>query len=286
MSSVIDALRSIDLWYAAAALALYVLGVFAATARWRLILAGLGQRVPLPDAFLAYLAGVFVNNVTPASRLGGEACRIAAIGLRNRVPVSPATVSAVYDRLAELPPVAALVLCGVPALASAGVRVRDPLAAILIAAGVGGGGYVAARHLLRQTKRWKALRELVAGSRVDRGTAALAVACATVVWAQDVVRLMTVAAAFGVTLTVSQASVLAVLTIVGGLVPTIGGLGAIEGGLVGGLVLFGVATETAAAITAVERAISYVFATGAGAAAFALVGGRTLWSTVRSRSRP
>jgi uncharacterized membrane protein YbhN (UPF0104 family) len=285
VSSVIDALRSVDPRYVAAALALYVLGVLVAAARWRLILAALGHRLPLSDVLLAYLAGIFVNNVTPASRLGGEACRIAAVGLHNRVPVAPATASSVYDRLAELPPVAALVLCGVPALASAGVRVRDPLVAILIAAGVGVGGYVAVRHLLRQTKRWKALRELVAGSRVDRGTAASAVACATVVWAQDVVRLMTVAAAFRVTLTVSQASVLAVLTIVGGLVPTVGGLGAIEGGLVGGLVLFGVAADTAAAITAIERSISYVFATGAGAVAFALVGGRTLWSSVRSRLR-
>jgi uncharacterized protein (TIRG00374 family) len=99
----IDALRSVDPWYVAAALALYVLGVSAAGLRWRLILAALGHRVPVADALLTYLAGVFVNNVTPASRLGGEACRIAAIGLRSRVPVPAATVSAVYDRLSEVP---------------------------------------------------------------------------------------------------------------------------------------------------------------------------------------
>jgi uncharacterized membrane protein YbhN (UPF0104 family) len=285
MSSAIDALRSVDLRYVAAALGLYVLGLLAATARWRLILAALGHRVPLTDAFLAYVAGVFVNNVTPGSRLGGEACRVAAIGLRNRVPVPAATVSAVYDRLSELPAVAALVLCGVPALASAGVRVGERVVAILVAAGVAVGGYVAVRRFLRQTNQWTALRELAAGATVDRAAAAMAVGCSILVWGQDVVRLMTVAAAFRMTLTVSQAAVLAVLTIVGGLVPTVGGLGAIEGGLVGGLVLFGVAADTAAAVTAVERAISYVFSTSAGAAAFALIGGRTRWSSVRRRSR-
>lgn len=283
-SGAVDALRSVEPWYVAAALALYVLGVFAASIRWRLILAALGHRVRVVDALLAYLAGIFANNVTPASRLGGEACRIAAIGLRGRVPMSAATVSAVYDRLSEVPPVAALVLCGVPALRFVGVGVRDRLLAMLIAAGLAAAGYVAYRRFLHERTWWKTWRGRASAGALDRGTAALAVGCSGVVWVQDVVRLMTVAAAFGVTLTVSQAAVLAVLTIIGGLVPTIGGLGAIEGGLVAGLMLFGIGGKTAAAITAVERAISYVFSTSAGAAAFALIGGRTLWDAVRSRS--
>jgi uncharacterized membrane protein YbhN (UPF0104 family) len=278
----IDALRSVDPWYVAAALALYVLGVSAAGLRWRLILAALGHRVPVADALLTYLAGIFVNNVTPASRLGGEACRIAAIGLRSRVPAAAATVSAVYDRLSEVPPVAGLMLCSIPALISVGVQVHDPLLAMPIAAGVAAVGYLAYRRFLHERTWWKSWRERVSAGALDRGTAALAVGWSSIVWVQDVIRLMTVAAAFGVTLTVSQACVLAVLTIVGGVVPTVGGLGAIEGGLVAGLMLFGVSAHTAAAITAVERTISYVFATSAGAAAFVLIGGRTLWNAVRS----
>jgi uncharacterized membrane protein YbhN (UPF0104 family) len=63
----------------------------------------------------------------------------------------------------------------------------------------------------------------------------------------------------------------------GALVPTLGGLGAVEGGLVAGLAAFGVDLPTAAAITAIERAISYGFSTGAGLIVIALLGGRSLW---------
>ena len=54
------------------------------------------------------------------------------------------------------------------------------------------------------------------------------------------IRLMVVSAALGVRLTIAQGAALTVFSIVGGLVPTVGGLGAIEGSLVTGLLLFGV----------------------------------------------
>jgi hypothetical protein len=284
VSGAIRALRSVDARYVAAALALYVVSLVLAASRTRVVLGALGHRVRLTDALLAYLAGIFVNNVTPASRLGGEAARVAAIGLRSGVPATAATVSVVYERLSELAPVIVLAGCGVLALVSAGVHVGHRLVIASLAAGGLIAGYIAYRRLLRDRSWWQAWRARLAAGMLDPATAALAVGCSSAIWIQDVVRLMTVAAAFGVTLTVPQAAMLATLTIVGGLVPTVGGLGAIEGGLVGGLLLFGVRADTAAAITALERAISYVFATGAGASAFALIGGRTLWNAVRSRS--
>ncbi len=284
VSGAIDALRSVNPWYVAAALALYILSLLAAALRSRRILAALGHRVRFVDALLAYLAGIFVNNITPASRLGGEACRVAALGLRSGVPIQAATVSAVYDRLSEIPPIAVLVVCAVPALVATGVRIGDRLGALAIGAGVVVAGYIAYRRFVHDRTWWRSWRARIAAGALDRNTAALAVGCSTFVWVQDVARLMTVAASIGVALTIPQAAMLGTLAIVGGLVPTIGGLGAIEGGLVAGLVLFGVRADSAAAVTAVERAISYIFATGAGAASFALIGGRTLWTAVRSRS--
>ena len=47
----------------------------------------------------------------------------------------------------------------------------------------------------------------------------------------------------------------------GGVVPGVAGLGPVEGGLVAGLMAFGVDLPTAAAVTALERAISYGFST-------------------------
>ena len=46
---------------------------------------------------------------------------------------------------------------------------------------------------------------------------------------------------------------------------------------------FGVDLPTSAAVTALERAISYGFGTAAGGAVIALLGGRSMWIGVRRR---
>jgi glycosyltransferase 2 family protein len=272
-------------WYVAAALGLYLIGVLTCATRWRTILASLGTRVRMVDTALAHLAGIFAGNVTPASRVGGEACRIAAIGLRSRVALPVAAMASVYDRLSEVPPVVVLVVAAVPTLAVAGARVRIGRVAVTALAAALALLVFGSVRVVRRHASWRSWRERIASGPVGRETMAAAVGFSSVVWLQDVVRLMIVAAAFGVPLTVSQGATLSVLTIVGGMLPTMGGLGAIEGGLVAGLVLFGIRIETAAAITAAERAISYGLATVAGGSAFALIGGRQLWQATRSGVR-
>jgi uncharacterized protein (TIRG00374 family) len=121
---------------------------------------------------------------------------------------------------------------------------------------------------------------------VRRRWLAAAAGFAALVWAQDAARIALAAAACGVRVDPSQAAMLAMITIAGGLVPTPGGLGAIEGGLIAGLVAIGVQPLDAAAITAVERGVSYVLATGLGVTALALTGGRTLWIRTRSLWSP
>jgi len=68
--------------WVAAALFLYCLAWLAASGRWRVIVHALGGRISWGTASLATIAGVFVNNVTPTGRLGGEACRIAITRLK------------------------------------------------------------------------------------------------------------------------------------------------------------------------------------------------------------
>ena len=102
-------------------------------------------------------------------------------------------------------------------------------------------------------------------------------------WLQDVLRLTCVTLAFGVSLSTTQIATLSMLAMLGGIVPAVAGLGPVEGGLVAGLMVFGVDLPTAAAITALERAISYGFSTSAGAVVVALLGGRSLWHAARRR---
>ncbi len=236
----------------------------------------------IADTALAHLAGIFAGNVTPASRVGGEACRIAAIGLRSRVALPVAAVASVYDRLSEVPPVAVLVLAAVPTLVVAGARLRLGWVSVAVVTAAVTVAVFGCVRFVRRRPSWPGWRGQIAWGGVANGTMATAVGLSSIVWLQDVVRLMIVAAAFGVPLTVSQGATLSVLTIAGGMLPTMGGVGAIEGGLVAGLVMCGVGLETAAAITAVERTISYGLATLAGGSAFALIGGRRLWQATRT----
>src|SRR5205085_4934462 len=97
---------------------------------------------------------------------------------------------------------------------------------------------------------------------------------ATVAQVETVIRQIVVAAACGLPLTIQQSATVTAMSIVGGFVPTVGSIGAIDGSIVAGLVLFGADTHTAVAITLIERLISYGFSTAAGAGALAVLGGR------------
>lgn len=253
------------------ALALHLTGLVITGERWRVVIAALGYRLSLLRTILINLAGIFVRNVTPTTGLGGDASRILLLKSEG-VPVAQATAAFAYVRLAEIPPIALVVLLAAPAIAD---RVRRSATSLAVAAAVLGG--VAMVLWLR--RRWlgaqiEALRARAGHLRIDRAAAASAVAYAALAQIETILRQIVVAAACGMTLTVQQSATVTAMSIVGGFVPTVGSVGAIDGSIVAGLMLFGADARTAVAITLIERLISYGFSTAAGAAALAVLGGR------------
>jgi uncharacterized membrane protein YbhN (UPF0104 family) len=269
------ALVNADPWWVAVAVALYLLSITASGARWRVLIHALGGAIPLWASSLAVLAGIFVNNVTPTGRLGGEACRVAITRMRGRLNLPLATLAVLCDRVSDGPVVALMALFALPAL---GPLVAARWRTAIITTGVGlliavvvGGWF---RHQLRgMVTAW---RRQYKDLRLSRMTLAKVGVYSFFVWFEDVLRLMAVAAACGVWLTPPQAAALATLVVLGGFAPTVGGLGAVEGGLVAGLALFGVPLETALAITAIERLISYAMSTVLGGITVFALGGRSL----------
>jgi len=171
-----------------------------------------------------------------------------------------------------VPPLAVVVALSTPAIASL-VR-RSHTALIVTGAAVVVGMAIAwlARHRLRAhvASIWTRTGHL----RIGPAPAARAVCCATLAQVETIARQIVVAAAFGVPLTIQQSATITIMGIVGGFVPTVGSVGAIDGSMVAGLMLFGATVEAAAAITIVGRVISYGVSTAAGAVALALLGGR------------
>jgi uncharacterized membrane protein YbhN (UPF0104 family) len=249
------------------ALGVYLISIGIVAVRWRLILRALGVRVSVWDSLLAYSAGVFAGNVTPARTLGCDACRVGLIRARSDASIKIATASVLYDRASEVPAVTFVVLLALPTLRPSALIV----AAVAVALGVLVLASPVRRGIASKVARW---HDTLVGVPVGRGTVAAALGCSMLVWIQDVTRIALVAAAFGVPLTPSQAATLAGFRLLSGLIPVPGGVGVAEGSYIAGLVWFGVPTETATAVTIVERGILYGVGTCLGALALMLLGGR------------
>lgn len=275
LRQVITALLSADLRWVAVALGLYLAAIIAGGLRWQVIVRALGGDIRTHYAVLATIATVFVNNVTPSGRLAGEACRIAITRLKGSITLPLGAVASLGDRLSDLPALAVLGFVSLPVLQPlVGGHLRTLIVAVALLAAVVAILGPRVRSALRS---WVLTRQReLGGAPVSARRVALVVGLGMVIWIEDLLRLMAVAAALDVSLGLPQASALCVMMVVGGMVPTIGGLGAVEGGLVGAMLAFGIDLQTAIAITAVERAISYAFSTLAGGLAVAWLGGRQL----------
>ena len=269
--------------YAAAALALYVVSLFIAGIRWRGFLRALGADATVMRATLATLGGIAAGNLTPSP--GGEACRIALLRAGGRTRWQQAAVAAIWDRLSELPPILVLGAMALVAVRSvaAGWQTNRILAGAAAALALAGFGLWRVR---RSGGAWTRWRGQLAQHRVGPRVFAEGVGYSSLLWLQDVLRLTCATLAFGVVLSPTKVAALSIVAMLGGLVPAIAGLGPVEGGLVAGLLAFGVDLPEAAAITALERAISYGFSTSAGAVVIALLGGGSLWNAVRGRYAP
>jgi len=266
--------------YAAGAFLLYAISLGIAGARWRGFLRALGGDVGVVRATLATIGGIAAGNLAPVP--GGEAVRIALARTGGRATWQQATMAAVWDRLSEVPPIVVLAAMAAGAIGSRATRARTPAlaAAVAIAAGViVFGGW----RLRRSGFAFAAWRDRLALHHVGAPLFAAGVAYSSLLWLQDFLRLACVTLAFGVALSPSKIATLSIVAMLGGLVPGIAGLGPVEGGLVAGLMAFGVDLPTAAAATALERAISYGFSTAAGAAVIAMFGGRAVWAAARER---
>ena len=236
--------------------------------RWRLFLRSLRSEPTLWETLLAYSAGVFVCNVTPARAVGGDAARAALIPRPGgSPPVSAIAASVIYDRATDAAGIACLALIAVPAL-----RLESPFwvpLGVLLAAALA----LAARPLFRRLAARIAERHPAVIGANMRGAVTGALACTIGIWLLDLTRTIFVAAAFGVRLSLFQVAAVAILRIGSSAVPIPGGIGIVDGALVAGFMWLGLPSDTAVAIAIVERGIVYGWDTAMGAVSLLLVGG-------------
>ncbi|AFL94483.1 hypothetical protein CL1_0271 [Thermococcus cleftensis] len=253
--------------------------------RWKLVLRGVGRDAPLWELVKAILASIFMNNVTPMSRSGGELLRMAWVSKRANIPAGVSAVSIIYERILETIPVFALFLLGMSYFSS-----DEPLPFLLFVVGgialiwIKWDAFVRLSLRLFRTPITEEEMDRISSLRGMHNLNIIAIALSSAVWLLDVARLKLITLAFGLNLTWSFIALISIANLLFGLVAfTPGGVGIIEGGLIGTLTYFGIPTALAVSITLLERFVSYVASSIVGFAVLLSSGGVEIWKALKSQ---
>ncbi len=280
-----SAVLNASLRYLSLAFLAYYTSVFLYALRWKLILRGIGRDAPLMELTKAIMASIFMNNGNPLSRSGGEFLRIAWISKRADVPSGISAVSIVYERILETVPVFLLFLVGASYFSS-----TESLPFILL--GMTGvfiiwtkwDSFVRLSLRVFRTNVTEDEMKGICDLRRMHDVNLAAIVLSSSVWLLDVLRLKFIGLAFGLDLPRALVALVSIANLILGLVAvTPGGVGIIEGGLIGTLTYFGIPMALALPMTLLERFVSYVASSIVGFIVLLTSGGVEIWRALKSR---
>lgn len=231
--------------------------------RWRLLLGNVGYRMATPLLTEVILLSWFVNSVLPAKM--GDLYRGWLLKKARGVSMSHAIGTVLAERIIDAS--ALVLLLAVSGLFALRGRVSPEMASMLELGLVGllmiGLGLLLMARLGAHVSRLFSLRVQGVYARFEEGTfrsfrgMPVVVVLTALAWAAEVGRLYFVTQALGL----NVGLVVAIFVLSAGslllVVPTPGGLGAVETGIAGVLALVGVGAEAALAAAILDRLISY-----------------------------
>lgn len=263
----------------------YLLSVYLFAVRWQLVLNSIGYELKAADLVPVIFGGIFANNLTPASRAGGEPLRIFWINKRFGINYTDGFISILFERLVEAIPISVLLIYVVysfPSLEIKFLPVRNSLmlnSTYLLLLGLFAAGLALwyfkeklSSPLNRVRKHWRQLRKSF--------TAVLLLSCG--VWILDVIRLKLIALALDLPLSLHLIATVSILYLVLGSLPiTPGGLGIVEGGLISILLYFGLPLASASSFVFLERVISFGLSSVIGFFYLFYYGGFKIWKSAK-----
>jgi len=229
-SPFLDGLRAVDGAALAAASGLAVLTTVCCAWRWRIVAGGLGIDLPLGTAVAAYYRSLFLNVTLPGGVVG-DVHRGISHG-RDTSDIGRALRAVAWERSAGQV-VQVVLTVAVLLVVPSPVRATMPLVALALlvaAAGVALAARVAPSVGRSRWARWRsaAARELRDGLLALRAWPAIALASALVV-AGHAVTFLIAARTAGAAAPTSQMLPLALLVLLAGALPNVGGWGPREG---------------------------------------------------------
>ena len=256
-------MRQVDVRLYVLALLVYYTTLIPRALRWRRMLHNLGHRVPLRLLGEVIFLSWFINHLIPAKM--GDLYRGLVLRRREKISFSLTTGSVLAERVVDI--LALLVIATSTALVFVRGELLTEMQGVLLAASIlvvimAGGLFVFWRLDSSMLERFP----LSLGERFERFQRGIftsvqplwLVALLTgLAWSAEAGRFLLVANALGVSLALPQ---LLFVFAAGALLlaaPTPGGLGAVEGGMVGVMLLLDVPVDLAAAVAFLDRLISY-----------------------------
>ncbi len=292
LTTLADALRlaaSANYTYVLLAVAMYYGALLLYALRWKIILSYMGYDTPLYVLAMALLGGIFVNNVTPTSRAGGELVRATYVAAKRKVPIITSFTSIVYERIVEAIPV--LTLAAWALIYSIRAGGWDPKVAvpIVLLTGLIAGAikywdrivdYIITRFKIPHKNSEE---ERIATLMRNRRLFLAALSISFIVWIQDVARLYVISLSLGWRAPLAVFAGVSIVYLILGLFSfTPGGLGIVEGGLAAALAAIGIPGDVALGIVLIERMISYASSSLLGFLVIVLSGGKEIWKHLRS----
>lgn len=272
--------------YVILAFLVYLLSVYLFAMRWQRVLTCIGYELKAIDLFPIIFGAIFVNNLTPASRTGGEPLRILWANKRFGISYTDAFITILFERLVEAIPIILLLFYVLYLFPSLDIKLLPQksiltlnstylllLALIIIGALV---WFFRARFtaLLREIQQnWKQLKKSF--------TPVLLLSCG--VWVLDIIRLKLIALALNFDLSLYIISAVSILYLLLGILPiTPGGLGIVEGGLISLLLYFGLPLASSGSFVILERFISFGLSSLIGFLYLFYYGGIEIWKNTKS----
>ncbi len=296
----LEAIRSANGLLIASAIAIYFLCVAVWATRWQTALSFIDNRTSFGTRYLILCAAIFLNNITPVARVGGDPFgRVYMLHKLENTSYSSGMAASIGEHtLAPLVVVSFLMAGLLLQFGKGSLQLSLILIAVWVLAAL--GALFIPRLLLRKRIAAKGISRIISrvlgwfGKRViaqeiiegveafysssyttiDKWKKVLLIGSLTLlIWALDIFRLYAIFLALGYHPPISVLLVASSLPTIVGTIPFLpGGLVVIEGSLISVLALLGVPLNLAMAATVIERGISFVLSTIVGAVVFSYLG--------------
>jgi uncharacterized protein (TIRG00374 family) len=297
------ALRDADYRFVLLALFTYVFSTVLWSIRWQISLLAVGCTARLRDLYLVIYGSIFINNITPMMRAGGDPFgRMYLLRKIRGVPYSSSLATIMGEHALGTPVFFSFLALGLlmyfkaPLLLMTsvlvGIWVITVIMMLFFLRFFGRKKAIkwigrAATRVLKLLRRSGSKTEVVKGIesfykgayKIIRRwkSALLIIALSAVLWIFDLIRLFLIFKALGCSAPLSMLLLASTFPTIAGLIPLLpGGLGLVDATFISIFRLF-FPLNIAIAATVIERAISFVFSTFAGAGALSYLGIR-LWS--------